>query len=219
MRESGPVSIGMSSGPSGLGAGGGECGALVRAHDWGRSPLGPMERWPAALQTAAQICLESRYGMCVFWGTRPPEFVAIYNDAYVPMLGAKHPAALGIRLQDIWPEIWELLAPMLDAVVESGEPTWHEDQPLCLERNGFLEEAYFTYSFSPIRDESGAVAGIFTAVHETTEQVLGTRRLQALADLGDRMSATSTEAEAVTAAVDALARAEQDVELAALYLI
>ena len=84
------MSTGTSSGPTGLGAGGGECGALVRAYDWGRSPLGPIEHWSVPLRTAADVCLESRYGMCVFWGTRPPEYVAIYNDAYVPMLGAKH---------------------------------------------------------------------------------------------------------------------------------
>src|SRR5918994_3224529 len=181
MRESGPVSTGTSSGPSGLGAGGGECGALVRAYDWGRSPLGPVETWPMPLRTAAAVCLESRYGMCVFWGARPPEFVAIYNDAYVPMLGAKHPAALGMRLRDIWPEIWDLLEPMLQGVVETGQATWHEDQPLRLERSGFLEEACFTYSFSPIRDEAGAVAGIFTPGHETTARVVGTRRPGALA--------------------------------------
>src|SRR3954451_982019 len=127
MREFGLVGTGTCSGPSGLVSGGGGCAALVRAHDWARSPLGPIEHWPVPLRTAAQLCLESRYGMCVFWG---PEHVALYNDAYVPMLGAKHPAALGMRLQDIWPEIWELLAPMLEGVMRTGEPTWHEDQPL-----------------------------------------------------------------------------------------
>ena len=216
------MSTGTSSGPSGLGAGGGECGALVRAHDWGRSPLGPVEHWPVPLRTAVDICLESRYGMCVFWGTRPPrppEYVAIYNDAYIPMLGAKHPDAIGMRLQDIWPEIWDLLEPMLAGVVESGNATWHEEQPLRLERDGFFEEAYFTYSFSPIRDESGAIAGIFTAVHEATDRVLGTRRLEALARLGDELAAARTETEVVLGAIGSLARAPQDVELAALYLI
>jgi len=123
------------------------------------------------------------------------------------------------RSQDIWPEIWDLLEPMLDGVVKHGASTWHEEQPLRLERNGFLEEAYFTYSFSPIRDESGAVAGIFTAVHEATAQVLGTRRLQRLARLGEQVAVARTETEVVTAVIDALARAEQDVEFAALYLI
>src|SRR5918994_2811753 len=216
MRESGLVTTGTSSGPSGLGAGGGECGALVRAHDWARTPLGPVERWPAPLRTANSICLESHYGMCVFWG---PELVAIYNDAYVPMLGDNHPAALGKPLREIWPEIWDQLEPMLDEVRTTGQPTWQEDQPLLLRRSGFEEEAYFTYSFSPIRDESGAVAGIFTAVHETTARVVGTRRLVALARLGEALGAARTEAEVAIAAIEALARAEQDVELAALYAL
>ena len=209
----------MSSGPMGLGTGGGECGRLVRAYDWGRSPLGPVDEWPVPLRTAASICLESSYGMCVFWGTRPPDYVAIYNDAYVPMLGAKHPQALGMRLQDIWPEIWDVLEPMLEGVVATGQATWHEEQPLQLERSGFLEEAYFTYSFSPIRDESGAVAGIFTAVHEATPQVLGTRRLRALARLGEALAAARTEAEVATAAIEALAGAQPDVAFAALYAL
>src|SRR5829696_607908 len=216
MRESGLVSTGMPFGPSGLGTGGGECGRLVRAYDWSRSPLGPVERWPVPLRTATSVCLESRYGMCVFWG---PEFVAIYNDSYVPMLGAKHPEALGMRLRDIWPEIWDLLEPMLDGVVKTGQATWHEEQPLRLERDGFLEEAYFTYSFSPIRDESGGVAGIFTAVHEATPRVLGTRRLQALAQFGEALAGAHTEAEVAAAAVEALSHAQPDVAFAALYVL
>jgi signal transduction histidine kinase/serine phosphatase RsbU (regulator of sigma subunit) len=216
MEESRPVSAGTSSGPSGLGAGGGECGALVRAYDWSSTALGPVERWPAPLRTAASICLESRHGMCVFWG---PEYVAIYNDAYVPMLGAKHPSALGMPLRDIWPEIWEMLEPMLYGVRSTGEPTWHEDQPLLLERNGFVEEAYFTYSFSPIRDEAGGIGGVFTAVHETTPRVLGTRRLQALAVLGEALADAHTEAEVAEAAIAALAKGPDDVAFAALYLV
>ena len=151
------MSAGTSSGPSGLGAGGGECGALVRAHDWGSTPLGPVERWPSALRTAASICLESRYGICVFWG---PDLVAIYNDTYAPMLGVKHPSALGTPLRDIWPEIWDQIGPMLQGVVETGEATWQEDQPLLLERTAdFAEESFFTYSFSPIRGDGGRDRG------------------------------------------------------------
>ena len=85
---------------------------------------------------------------------------------------------MGMPLRDIWPEIWDQIGPMLHGVVESAQATWHEDQPLLLERDGFLEEAYFTYSFSPIRGDAGEVAGVFTAVHETSKRVLGTRRLR-----------------------------------------
>ena len=142
--------------------------------------------------------------MCVFWG---PELVAIYNDAYVPMLGAKHPAAMGMPLRDIWPEIWDQIGPMLHGVVDSAQATWHEDQPLLLERSGFLEEAYFTYSFSPIRGDAGEVAGVFTAVHETSKRVLGTRRLEALAALGERAGrARAPRQEVARAAIGALGR-------------
>ncbi|HET8953352.1 MAG TPA: histidine kinase dimerization/phospho-acceptor domain-containing protein, partial [Solirubrobacteraceae bacterium] len=208
------MSAGTSSGPSGLGAGGGECGALARAHDWAGTPLGASEAWPSSLRTAATICLESRHGMCLFWG---PELVAIYNDAYAPMLGVKHPWALGKSLREIWPEIWDEIGPVLRGVVETGEATWHEDQPLVLERRGFGEEAYFTYSFSPIRDESGAVAGVFTAVQETSGRVIGTRRLEALAALGEALAAASTEQEVIRAALAALGHSPADVPFAAVY--
>ena len=146
------MSAGTSSGPSGLGAGGGECGALVRAHDWGSTPLGPVERWPSALRTAASICLGSRYGICVFWG---PDLVAIYNDAYAPMLGVKHPSALGTPLRDIWPEIWDQIGPMLHGVVETGEATWQEDQPLLLERTADFARR----PSSPTRSARSAATG------------------------------------------------------------
>jgi signal transduction histidine kinase len=215
--ETAQVSAGTSSsGAAGLGAGGGDCGALARAHDWAGTPLGAVEAWPPSLRTAATICLESRHGICLFWG---PELVAVYNDAYAPMLGAKHPWALGKPLREIWPEIWDQIGPMLKGVVDTGEATWQEDQPLTLHRRGFAEEAYFTYSFSPIRDGSGRVAGVFTAVQETSGRVVGTRRLQALAGLGEALAAASTEAEVAAAALSALARCPEDVPFAALYLL
>ena len=204
------------SGPVSGGAGGGECGALLRVHDWSSTPLGPLEGWPRSLKTAASICLESRYGMCVFWG---PDLVAIYNDGYIPMLGVKHPAAMGTPLRDIWPEIWDQIGPMLHGVVETAQATWQEDQPLLLERAGFLEEAYFTYSFSPIRGDAGEVAGVFTAVHESSKRVLGTRRLEALAALGEALAGARTEAEVASAALGVLATAPADVPFAALHLI
>src|SRR3954468_359846 len=133
------------------------------------------------------------------------------------MLGPKPPAALGTPLRAIWPEIWDQIGPMLDGVLTTGQATWHEDQPLRLERDGFLEEAFFTYSFSPIRDDAGEVAGVFTAVHETSPSVLATRRLQALAALGEALAAARTE-DAVATAIEVLATAPEDVPFAALHL-
>ena len=122
-------------------AGGGEMGALMRAHDWSRSPLGAPEQWPDALKMAVSICLNSRFPMLLWWG---PEFVMLYNDAYRPILGmTKHPASLGSRGRDIWPEIWTIIGPQL-ASIWRGEATWSHDLLLPVDRNNYLEEAYFT---------------------------------------------------------------------------
>jgi signal transduction histidine kinase/serine phosphatase RsbU (regulator of sigma subunit)/anti-sigma regulatory factor (Ser/Thr protein kinase) len=206
----------FSSQRGGFLAGGGECGALARSLDWGTTPLGPAETWPASLQSAAAICLESRFGLCVFWG---PGLIAIYNDTYAPMLGSKHPRAMGMPLREIWPEIWGEIGPMLDVVVRKAQATWSEDQMLMLERNGFAEEAYFTFSFSPIRDETGGVAGVFTAVQETTKHVVTTRRLQALARVGERVAEAESRDEVARAAIAALGEATEDVPFAMLHLL
>ncbi|MGZ6695474.1 MAG: SpoIIE family protein phosphatase [Solirubrobacteraceae bacterium] len=206
----------MAAGAADFLAGAGECGALARSLDWSTTPLGPLQTWPTSLRTAAVTCLESRFGMCVFWG---PDLITIYNDAYAPMLGAKHPEAMGMPLREIWPEIWDQIGPMLAGVVRTAEATWSEDQPLLLERNGFAEAAYFTYSFSPVRDETHEVAGVFTAVQETTHRVVLTRRLEALTRLGDRMAEVHTYDGVARAAVAAVGEAAQDIPFAVLYVL
>jgi PAS domain S-box-containing protein len=153
---------------------------LIGERDWAATPVGPIEAWPPSLRTALSICLESRFPILIWWG---PEFVMLYNDAYAPLIGSKHPAALGQRGAACFPEIWEIIGPMLAGVRERAESTWSEDQLLHLERRGFPEECYFTFSYSPIRDESGAIAGVFTAVAETTSHVIGARRLRILREL------------------------------------
>ena len=153
---------------------------LIRARDWADTPVGSMEGWPPSLRTALSICLESRFPILIWWG---PELVMLYNDAYAPLIGSKHPDALGQRGADCFPEIWEIIGPMLAGVRERGESTWSDDQLLLLERRGFPEECYFTFSYSPIRDESGAIEGVFTAVAETTSHVIGARRLRILREL------------------------------------
>ena len=136
-----------------------------------------MERWPQSLRTSVSICLNSRFPILIWWG---PELVKLYNDAYREILGAKHPTAMGARGRDVWPEIWHIIGPMLSSVLERGEATWSENIMLPLERKGFAEECYFTFSYSPIHDESGGIGGVFTAVTETTQQVLSERRLRTL---------------------------------------
>ncbi len=161
-------------------AGGGEMGARVREMDWSKTPLGPISKWPQSLKTSVSICLSSRFPMLIWWG---PKLVKIYNDAYRPLIGSKHPWALGSPGREVWPEIWSVIGSMLNQVMEHGEATVSENLLLLLEREGYGEECYFSFSYSPIRDESGRVGGVFTAVIETTEQVVGARRLHTWRDL------------------------------------
>ena len=141
-------------------------------------PLGPPEQWDPTLRTAAGICLSSRFPLLLWWG---PELRMVYNDAYRPMLGSKHPRAFGAPGHEVWPEIWHVIGPMLLQVVSGGGATWSSDQLLVLDRNGYPEECYFTFSYSPVVDPCGEVAGVFCAVTETTDRVLGERRLRTLA--------------------------------------
>ncbi|HSM84479.1 MAG TPA: PAS domain S-box protein [Nodosilinea sp.] len=137
-----------------------------------------MESWPQSLKVALQILLSSRFPMQILWG---PEYIQFYNDAYVPIAGNKHPAGIGQRGADCWQEVWEFSGALLDRVMATGEATWSEDQPLVLNRNGQAEEGYFTFSYTPIWEESeGAVGGVFIAVNETTQKILGERRERAL---------------------------------------
>ena len=156
---------------------------LIDAVDWERTPVGPEAVWPQSLRTALGICFESRFPIIIFWGR---ELVQFYNEAYSAILGAKHPKAFGQRAQDCFPEIWDQIRPMLHGVLDTGNSTWSEDLMLALERNGFSEECYFTFSYSPINDEQGA-EGVFCAVTETTAKVLREReareRVEALAEL------------------------------------
>src|SRR6478735_9410563 len=146
--------------------GGGQVGALMRAHDWSASPLGPPDDWPQALHTVTALLLQSRFPMFVAWG---PELGFLYNDSYAEILGAKHPAALGSRFQDIWSEIWPVISPIIARALD-GEASFHENLPLTIVRKGHQEQTWFTFSYSPVRDESGAVIGMYCACTETTGQ-------------------------------------------------
>jgi len=195
-------------------AGGGEMGERMRVLDWSRTALGPAETWPQSLRSAVSICIGSRFPIVLYWG---PRRVVLYNDAYAEILGGKHPGALGRPCQEVWAEIWDVIAPMLDGVVATGRATWSQDQLLRLERRGFPEECYFSFSFSPVRGEDGSVEGIFTAVIENTGRVLGERRLALLRDLGARNSAARTARQACEFTVETLA-GSPDVTFALAYL-
>jgi signal transduction histidine kinase len=195
--------------------GGGEMGALIRAFDWESTTLGPIPHWPQSLRTALGILLNSRHPMFVFWG---PELIKIYNDAYRPITGDKHPWALGRPGPAVWPEIWVDIQPLVERAL-AGDPTWSDDLLLFMKRRGFLEEVYFTFSYSPIADETGGVGGMFCACTETTSQVLGERRLRALSDLAARPADARTVADACALSADVLDRYRSDVPFALLYLM
>jgi len=156
-------------------AGGGEMGALMRTIDWAQTPLGTPDRWQQSLKSAVRMLLASKAQICLFWGT---EFTILYNDAYRPVLAAKHPHVLGTPGSVCWDEIWDdVLGPLLRGVVETNEAFWAQDLLFLLNRNGFLEETYFDVSYDPIRDDVGGIGGVFCIVSETTGRVLGERRL------------------------------------------
>lgn len=160
--------------------GGGQTGALMRSNDWSGSPLGRPESWPQSLRSIVNLLLNSQFPMFVAWG---PELGFLYNDAYAEILGAKHPAAMGRRFQDVWSEIWDNIYPSIEQAMH-GNATYHENLPLVMDRKGYDEQTWFTFSYSPVRDESGEVMGMFCAVTETTDQVLAERhRVEELARL------------------------------------
>ncbi|GAB3282197.1 PAS domain-containing protein [Larkinella harenae] len=158
-------------------ADGGEMGQLIRTTDWSESPLGTIENWPQSLRTTLSIVLHSRFPMFLFWG---PDLLCFYNDAYRPSLGVsgKHPMALGQRGDLIWPEIWADIKPLIDQVMAGGEASWSEDQLLPIYRNGQVEDVYWTFSYSPVHDESGEVGGVFVTCTETTEKVINLKSLE-----------------------------------------
>jgi PAS domain S-box-containing protein len=196
--------------------------ARMAAFDWSATPIGPVSRWPQSLCTAVGICLSSRYPMLIWWG---PDLIMLYNDGYAPMLGpVKHPA-LGRPGREVWAEIWHIVGEQLRSVLSTGRPTWSDDQVLPMLRFGYLEEAYFTYSYSVIHDETGAVGGVFTAVSETTQRVLGERRLRTLRALGEAATVVAGTGQVTTAeqvcraALRTLAASRADVPFAGAYLL
>ena len=147
----------------------------MRAHDWSASPLGAPETWPQSLRSVVGLLLNSKFPMFVAWGE---ELGFLYNDAYAEILAGKHPRSLGARFYDIWSEIWPDIWPLIEAAL-AGNASYRENLPLTMKRKGFVEQTWFTFSYSPVRDESGAVAGMFCVVAETTAQVIAEQEASA----------------------------------------
>ncbi|USX12410.1 ATP-binding protein [Oxalobacteraceae bacterium OTU3CAMAD1] len=172
-------------------SGGGEMGQLIRSMDWSATALGPLSGWPQSLRTSVSLCLSSTFPILVAWG---PDDIQIYNDAYRPICGAKHPEAMGAPFKICWATALPVVGDAFDRA-HTGEGVYIRDQRMFLDRYGYLEEAFMTFSFSPIRVESGNVGGIFHPITESTAQVLNARRTQNLRDLTGRIARSRTIAE------------------------
>ncbi len=151
---------------------------LIRTFDWASTSLGPMPQWPSCLRLAVDLMLPSTAEIVMFWG---PDFIALYNDAYAPTIGSKHPHALGKPAHENWSELWQDLEPMLQRVLQHGETVSAKDRPFYIERHGHPETVFFDISYSPVRDENGTVRGVFCIVNETTERVVAQVAQQRLA--------------------------------------
>jgi signal transduction histidine kinase/ActR/RegA family two-component response regulator len=195
-------------------AGGGECGAIMRSTRWAETPLGPSRQWPPTLRTLVPIMLASRFAMRILWGS---DLVLLYNDGYRPILGPhKHPRAMGRPVQENFGEVWDTVGPMFARTLQ-GEAVALEDGLLPLNRQGYLEECYFTLSYSPIPQEDGTIGGVLGVVHETTERVLAERRLVALRRLAANLVDAETLEQVCVRAGEAVVRNGDDVPFVLFY--
>jgi len=191
---------------------------LIAAKDWSGTALGPMETWSPSLRMMTRFLLANRFPLLLWWG---PDHISIYNDAYVPILGRKHPEALGLPVRECWSEIWHVLRPLIETPFNGGPSTWSEDLELEIKRRGFWEETHFTVAYSPVPDETtpSGIGGVLATVHEITPQVIGERRVRVLHELGARSGEAKSADEACRTAAEALARHPKDVPFALLYLV
>ena len=197
-------------------AGGGELGALIRGYDWANNPLGPPANWPQSLKTAVRIMLTSRQPIWIGWGA---ELIYLYNDAYKSIIGGKHPDALGKPTKDVWREIWADIGPLLDMAMGGIEGTYVEEQLLLMERNGYPEETYYTFSYSPIPDDDGTPGGIICANTADTARVIGDRQVATLRELAARTVDARTWEDASRQSIAALAVNPRDVTFSLLYVV
>jgi two-component sensor histidine kinase/CheY-like chemotaxis protein len=174
-------------------AGNSEMARRIREKDWSLHPFGATTTWPQSLRSALSICLHSAFPTAIYWGS---ELRLLYNDAWAPIPGPRHPAALGAPAQEVWSDIWHIIEPQFTHLIATGEGIFVEDQMLPMRRFGVTEETYWNYSFTPIRGEDGSIAGVFNSGSETTRTVLLQRQMRFLLDLGEafRSSADSQAA-------------------------
>ena len=194
--------------------GGGEMGARIRAHNWASTSLGPPRTWPQSLRTAVRIMLTSRQPFWIGWGE---ELTYLYNDPYMSIIGGRHPWALGKPVREIWSEIWSDIQPMLDTAMTGVEGTYVEEQLLIMERNGYPEETYYTFSYSPVPDDDGKPGGIICANTEDTSRVIGERQLKLLRELSTGPAEARNWEDACRKSAEALCTDSYDVPFALIY--
>ena len=188
-------------------------GKLVLAKDWSCTPLGPIAAWPQSLRTSVSLCLASNFPISIAWGDQHTQ---IYNDGYWPICGAKHPASLGQDFSVCWASAWPAVGPSFERA-RRGETSFLEDQRMFLDRHGYLEETFFTFSFSPIRDESGGVGGLFHPVTETTANMLSQRRMRLLRDVVGRTGKSLSVPVALRSALESMGADELDLPFVLVY--
>ncbi len=197
--------------------GGGELGQMIGRFDWSKTPLGPIKKWPQSLKTSVNLMLSSQHPIWIGWGPQAP---FLYNDAYIQVLGsAKHPWALGKPVSEVWSEIWDICGPLAEKVFRNGEASFVDEVQLLMNRGDFFEETYFSFSYSPIRDESGSIGGLFCVSTEVSPKVINARRLRTLSELSANTLVQKTTEAACNSAVNTLAKNPSDVPFALLYLI
>jgi signal transduction histidine kinase/DNA-binding response OmpR family regulator len=196
----------------------GEMASLIRSANWSETPLGRAESWSSTLRTMLNFLLANRFPQLLWWG---PEFCCIYNDAYIPILGTKHPSALGRPVAEVWHEIWDVLRPLIETPFRGGPATWAEDIELSLNRRGYREETHFTIAYSPVPDDTAdsGIGGVLATVHETTEKMIGERRIAALRELGSASVEAKSANVACRNAVEILSRHKKDTPFVMLYLL
>ena len=194
----------------------GEMGALIAAHDWKNTSLGPITTWPHSLKFALELCLRSKFQLAIYWG---PELLLLYNDAEKEVLGSLHPSALGQPASIVLRSMWDRVGPMLHGVLRTGESTWSVDERLLIERHGYIEECYFTWSYSPITDDDGVPAGVLLISYETTQQVLADRRRRTLRELSLHALEAESAQQACRLSAKSLGTNPFDVPFACIYLL
>jgi len=191
-------------------------GQRIRDYDWSRTSLGPVDQWPQSLRTCIRIMLTSRQPIWIGWGK---DLINLYNDPYIAIVGGKHPRALGQPASAVWWEIWSNIGPMLRQVMENNEGTYVESQLLIMERNGYPEETYYTFSYTPIPGADGGTAGIICFNTDDTERIISERQLQTLTRLGKRLTDPRSDNDIIEKTIATLEKNPYDFPFALFYTL